>query len=141
MTYNRRGSGRHEVASSEAVTQGIKVQVESSYLPTRSQPDQGEWLFAYRVRITNESSRTAQLVSRHWIITDGQGRIEEVRGKGVVGEQPILKPGESFEYTSGCPLHTSSGTMQGTYQMMTDAGEMFDVEIAPFSLSEPFAIN
>ena len=97
-------------------------------------------MFIYKVLITNEGTRTVQLMSRHWVITDGNGRVEEVRGPGVVGEQPFLEPGESFEYTSGCPLGTPFGTMQGTYQMMR-SGEMFDVEIAPFTLSEPFAIN
>lgn len=130
------------VPTSETVTRGVRVSVDSSFLPGRSRPDQGQWLFAYRVRIRNEGDLTVQLMSRHWVITDGEGRVEEVRGKGVVGEQPVLAPGESFEYTSGCPLQTSSGTMHGTYQMvMKESGEMFDVEIAPFSLSEPYAIN
>lgn len=127
--------------TSEATTEGITVQVESSYLPDRSEPEKGQWLFAYRVRITNQSPATVQLMSRHWIITDGNGKVEEVRGKGVVGEQPTLKPGESFEYTSGCPLETSFGTMEGSYQMVRDGGEVIDVKIAPFSLSEPYAIN
>ncbi len=128
--------------TSEAVTRGIRVQIESTYLAERSQPENGQWLFAYRVRITNEGASTVQLVSRHWIITDGVGRVEEVRGKGVVGDQPVLEPGETYEYTSGCPLQTSSGTMHGTYQMvLSGSGDVFDVEIAPFSLSEPYAIN
>jgi ApaG protein len=127
--------------TSEAVTQGIRVQVESTYLSDRSQPDRGQWLFAYQVRISNEGDSTVQLLSRHWIITDGDGRVEEVRGKGVVGEQPVLKAGESYVYTSGCPLPTSFGTMQGTYQMRREDGEVFDALIAPFSLSEPYAVN
>ena len=127
--------------TSEALTKGIRVRVESTYLADRSEPEKGQWLFAYRVRITNESPASVQLMSRHWIITDGNGKVEEVRGKGVVGEQPTLKPGETFEYTSGCPLETSFGTMQGTYQMVLDSGDVLDVQIAPFSLSEPYAIN
>ena len=126
---------------SEAITQGIRVRVRSVYLPDRSHPDQNQWLFAYTVRIANESTRTVQLISRHWIITDGQGRVEEVRGRGVVGEQPLLEPGTSFEYTSGCPLKTPFGTMHGTYQMTSPQGERFDIEIAPFTLSEPYAVN
>lgn len=128
--------------TSEAVTRNIRVNVESTYLEGRSQPDQGQWLFAYRVRITNEGPTTVQLVSRHWIITDGEGRIEEVRGKGVVGDQPVLEPGQSYEYTSGCPLQTPSGSMQGTYQMLAaESGDMFDIQIAPFSLSQPYSLN
>ena len=129
------------VASSEAVTHGIRVEVRSRYLEDRSRPEENQWLFAYTVRVTNESPRTVQLLSRHWIITDGEGRVEEVRGKGVVGEQPVLRPGESFEYTSGCPLATPTGTMQGTYSMSSSEGDVLDVVIAPFALSEPYAIN
>jgi len=127
--------------TSEALTRGIRVRVQSEHLPDGSEPDEKKWLFTYTVRIMNEGSDTVQLLSRHWVITDGNGKVEEVRGKGVVGEQPVLRPGEAFEYTSGCPLQTSFGTMQGTYQMTTADGTLFDVEIAPFALSEPFAIN
>ena len=127
--------------TSEANTRGIRICVQSAYVPERSEPDQNEWFFAYNVRISNEGNETAQLVSRHWIITDADGRVEEVRGPGVVGEQPVLAPGESFEYTSGCPLRTAFGTMHGTYQMVTSRGERFDAEIAAFSLGEPHAIN
>jgi ApaG protein len=127
--------------SSEAVTKGVRVEVTSSYVAERSAPEEGEWFFAYTVRITNEGSDTVQLVSRHWIITDAEGRRQEVRGPGVVGEQPTLRPGESFEYTSACPLGTSIGAMQGTYQMVTNRGERFDAKIAPFTLSEPYAMN
>jgi len=129
------------VFTSEATTRGIRVRVQSAYIPDRSQPDQQQWFFAYNVRISNEGTETAQLLSRHWIITDADGRVEEVRGPGVVGEQPVLEPGESFEYTSGCPLRTAFGTMHGTYQMVTPGGERFDAEIAAFSLGEPHAIN
>jgi ApaG protein len=127
--------------SSEAVTKGIRVEVTSRYVAERSAPEDGEWFFAYTVRITNAGSQTVQLLSRHWIITDAEGRRQEVKGPGVVGEQPTLRPGESFEYTSACPLGTSIGAMQGTYQMVTTAGERFDAKIAAFTLSEPYAMN
>jgi ApaG protein len=129
------------VDRSEAVTHGIRVEVQSVFVPERSDPDDGQWFFAYRVRITNEGEETAQLVSRHWVIIDGRGRVEEVRGPGVVGEQPVLRPGETFEYTSACPLRTPDGTMHGTYQMVTKDGARFDAEIAPFALGEPRAIH
>ena len=127
--------------SSEAVTVGIRVRVLSEYDDERSEPADGRWFFVYTVRITNESEQTVRLQSRHWIITDAEGRVEHVRGPGVVGRQPILPPGESFEYSSACPLGTSFGTMQGTYQMIDSTGERFEVEIAPFALSEPLSIN
>jgi ApaG protein len=129
------------VDRSEAVTHGIRVEVQSVFVPERSDPDDGQWFFAYRVRITNEGEETAQLVSRHWVIIDGRGRVEEVRGPGVVGEQPVLRPGETFEYTSACPLRTPDGTMHGTYQMVTKDGARFDAEIAPFALGEPRTIH
>ncbi len=127
--------------TSEAVTRGIRVQVTSQYVPERSDPANREWFFIYRVRVANEGSETAQLVSRHWVITDADGDVEEVRGPGVVGEQPILAPGQSFEYTSACPLPTAFGTMHGSYQMVTRGGERFDAEIAPFTLAEPLAVQ
>jgi ApaG protein len=127
--------------TSEAVTRGIRIHVQSAYVPDRSDPDHGQWFFIYTVRISNEGTETAQLVSRHWVITDANGRVHEVKGAGVVGEQPVLKPGESFEYTSACPLETSFGTMHGTYQMVLRNGDGFDASIAPFSLGEPHAIN
>ena len=128
-------------STSEAVTNNVRVEVESQYLPERSQPFQSEWFFAYTVRITNEGAETVQLLSRHWIITDATGHVEQVKGPGVVGEQPVLEPGESFEYTSSCPLKTSTGFMRGTYQMVTEAGVHFDVEIAPFALHEPYTVH
>jgi ApaG protein len=128
------------MSSSEAVTRGIRVVVRSRYLPERSRPEQSHWFFAYTIRIENESDRRVQLVSRHWIITDAHERVEEVRGPGVVGQQPILEPGQSFEYTSGCPLETPFGSMRGTYQMAS-GDDLFDVEIAPFALSEPLSVN
>ena len=127
--------------TSEAVTNNVRVEVESQYAPERSQPFQNHWFFHYTVRISNEGDETVQLLSRHWIITDGNGHVEEVRGAGVVGEQPVLSPGESFEYTSGCQLKTSTGTMRGTYQMVTEEGSHFDIEIAPFALAEPYTVH
>ena len=126
---------------SEAVTQGIRIRVESGYVPERSKPEESRWLFPYTVKITNESSVTVQLISRHWVITDANGKVENVRGPGVVGRQPVLGPGTSFEYSSACPLRTSFGTMHGTYQMVTAENETFDAEIAPFSLALPFGVN
>ncbi len=126
---------------SEATTRGIQVSVQSRYVPEQSDPERGGWLFAYSVRIANVGRETVQLISRHWVITDANGEVEEVRGPGVVGAQPVLKPGESFEYTSACPLGTAFGTMHGTYQMLTEAGEYFDAEIAAFSLSTPYSVN
>jgi len=115
--------------------------VKSRFVSERSSADHGTWFFAYTVLITNEGAATVQLMSRHWIITNADGHVEEVRGPGVVGAQPVLQPGESFEYTSGCPLPTAFGTMHGSYQMVTDDGERFDADIAPFSLSMPYAVN
>jgi ApaG protein len=127
--------------NSEAVTRGVRVEVESAYVPEHSNPPADEWFFAYRVKITNEGDETVQLVSRHWVITDSNGRTEEVKGKGVVGHQPMLGPGESFEYESFCPLRTSFGTMHGTYHMVPNDGDEFDAEIAPFPLGMPDSIN
>jgi len=127
--------------NSEALTRGVRVRVQSEYSPDQSAPSKNQWFFLYTVSISNESAETVQLLTRHWIITDGTGHIEEVRGPGVVGKQPTLKPGDSFEYTSGCPLTTPFGVMEGTYQMVTQDGERFDVKIAPFTLSEPYTVH
>jgi ApaG protein len=127
--------------TSETVTRGVRVQVESQYDAERSEPSRNQWFFLYTIRITNEGPDTVQLLTRHWIITDGAGKVEEVRGPGVVGKQPTLKTGESFEYTSGCPLTTPFGVMEGTYQMVTEGGERFDAKIAPFTLSEPYTVH
>jgi ApaG protein len=129
------------VFTSEAVTQGVRVKVVSRYDPSRSNPHQNQWFFLYTITIINEGLVTVQLISRHWIITNANGKVEEVKGPGVVGEQPVLAPGQSFEYTSGCPLTTLFGTMHGTYQMITAKGERFDAQIAPFTLSEPHALH
>ena len=126
---------------SSASTQGIRVTVQSQYLMERSTPAEGQYAFAYKVRIVNEGSTTAQLRSRHWIITDGDGNVQEVRGDGVVGAQPRLEPGQAFEYTSWCMIPTPHGSMHGTYQMIRDDGELFDAEIAPFALSLPYSLN
>lgn len=121
---------------SSAVTRGVKVEVESEFVPERSNPDRNVYFFVYHVTITNEGQETVQLISRHWIITNGEGRKENVQGPGVVGEQPTLAPGEAFEYTSFCPLDTPFGMMHGTYQMVTEDGMKFEAEIAPFTLSQ-----
>jgi ApaG protein len=126
---------------SEAVTEGVRVRVRSQYLPERSSVPNRQYAFAYTIRISNESSRTVQLRARHWIITHGDGHMEEVRGPGVVGEQPLLKTGDSFEYTSGCVLGTSRGSMKGTYLMVTPDGEAFEATIAEFALELPHTLN
>ena len=127
--------------SSEATTRGVRVEVESRYLPEKSDPGRKRWFFAYDIRISNDGDDVVQLLTRHWIITDGNGNVEEVKGPGVVGNQPVLAPGESFEYTSFCPLTTPFGTMEGSYQMVTDGGADFDAVIAQFALSEPMTVN
>ena len=119
---------------SDAFTDSIRVEVLSRHSPENSRPVQEEWVFEYTVRITNQGTDTVQLVSRHWIITDALEHTEEVSGPGVIGEQPILAPGESFKYSSWCPLKTPTGLMRGTYQMLRAGGEQFDVEIATFAL-------
>ena len=126
------------MSSSEAITKNIRVTVRSQYDPSRSRPNQSQWFFLYTVSISNEGRDTVQLVSRHWVIADGMGKVEEVQGPGVVGNQPVLAPGQSFEYTSGCPLTTPFGSMHGTYQMINQGKEQFDIEIAPFTLTEPY---
>ena len=114
----------------------FSVEVEPSYLPEQSSPAQGLFAFAYTITITNTGQVAAQVVSRHWIITDADGQIEEVKGLGVVGHQPLLQPGQSFQYTSGCRLRTATGTMQGSYFCVAEDGERFDTEIAPFLLDD-----
>ena len=126
-------------STSTAVTDGIRVRVQSQYLPEQSSPRDDRYVFAYTITIANESTYTAQLRTRHWIITDGRGSVEEVKGDGVVGEQPRLSPGQSFQYTSGCVLTTPIGTMHGTYRFWRDDGTYFDAQIAPFSLALPIA--
>ncbi|HSD25747.1 MAG TPA: Co2+/Mg2+ efflux protein ApaG [Vicinamibacteria bacterium] len=126
---------------SDTTTRGVRVEVRTAYVPERSSPADSHYFFSYRIRISNVGEETVQLRSRHWVISDGDGNVEHVRGPGVVGEQPVLEPGEAFEYTSFCPLPTPIGSMQGTYQMVTAGGSAFEAEIAPFSLAVPTAIN
>jgi ApaG protein len=123
----------------EARTRDILVRVAPSFMPDQSDPDEGRWFWAYTVEIENHGLETVQIISRHWVITDARNRREDVRGPGVVGEQPTLKPREAFRYSSGCPLTTPSGTMRGEYQMITVEGEGFEVEIPEFSLDLPNA--
>jgi ApaG protein len=126
---------------SEAVTNNIRVEVLSQHSAENSKPAQDEWVFQYTVRITNLGAETVQLLTRHWIITDASGHVEEVRGPGVVGEQPVLAPGASFKYSSWCPLKTPMGTMHGTYQMVRAGGDQFDIEIAPFALKARYTVH
>lgn len=129
------------VTGSETVTEGIRVEVRARYSPEHSDPARSQWFFLYTIRISNEGSTEAQLLNRHWIIVDATGSIEEVHGEGVVGKQPSLEPGQSFEYTSGCPLGTPFGSMSGTYEMQRSDGVRFEAEIALFELVEPAAIH
>lgn len=126
---------------SNAVTEGIRVSVRSQYVADQSVPTAQRYVFAYTVRIANEGAEPAQLRTRHWIITDAAGKVEEVRGPGVVGQTPYLRPGEHFEYTSGCVLQTARGEMRGSYQMHRPDGRMFDATIAPFVLALPHSLN
>ncbi len=126
---------------SNAITDGIRVTVRSQYVPEQSAPRAKRYVFAYTVRITNEGQLTAQLRTRHWIITDADGNVDEVRGDGVVGAQPTLRPGQHFEYTSGCVLKTPRGTMHGTYRMHREDGHVFDATIAAFELVLPMTLN
>lgn len=126
---------------SSAMTDGIRVRVQSQYLADQSSPRDARYVFAYTITISNEGATTAQLRTRHWVITDARGGVEEVRGDGVVGEQPRLIPGQSFQYTSGCVLTTPVGTMHGSYRMWRDDGSYFDAAIAPFSLASPTSVR
>ncbi len=127
--------------TSSATTQGVLVQVRSEFLEEQSQPALRRFVFAYEITITNRGSEVVQLRSRHWIITDAMGEVQEVKGPGVVGEQPVLSPGESFRYTSGAVLPTARGTMRGTYQMHRADGAQFNAEIAEFLLERPYSLN
>ena len=120
-----------------AVTRKIEVTVTPRFVSERSSPSNGYFFWAYTIDITNLGAETVQLKTRHWIITDGTGRKQEVRGEGVVGEQPVLAPGERFEYTSGVPLPTASGIMTGRYQMVSETGERFEIDVPTFSLDSP----
>ena len=124
-----------------ATTDGVTVRVSVSYLPEQSEPERGRWFWAYHIRLENEGAGTVQLLTRHWVITDGRGARHSVEGEGVVGEQPVIEPGASFDYVSGCPLATSSGAMQGTYRMVREDGAIFDVAIPRFSLFAPAVLH
>ncbi|MFN3434701.1 MAG: Co2+/Mg2+ efflux protein ApaG [Sphingomonas sp.] len=120
-----------------ATTDGVTVRVAVSYLPEQSEPRRGRWFWAYHIRLENESDRTVQLLTRHWIITDGRGARHSVEGEGVVGEQPLIAPGASYDYVSGCPLQTPNGAMQGSYRMIAEDGTAFDAAIPKFALVAP----
>jgi ApaG protein len=120
-----------------AITRGVVVSVEPTYLEANSSPADSQYFWAYRVTIENQGRETVQLRTRHWMITNARGELTEVKGPGVIGKQPLLKPGESYAYTSGAPLDTPSGMMGGSYRMETDSGEWFDIEIPTFSLDSP----
>lgn len=126
---------------SDAVTKDIRVEVLSRYSPENSRPQEGTWVFEYTIRITNQSAQSVQLLSRHWTITDAVEAVKEVKGPGVVGKQPALEPGSSFQYSSWCKLETPTGNMYGTYRMLGAGGAEFDVDIAPFALKAPYTIH
>jgi len=123
------------------MSQNINVDVDTLYIESESSPVNSQYVFAYTITITNEGTEAAKLMTRHWVITDANGHVEEVRGDGVVGEQPYLKPGEGFQYTSGAVLKTPVGTMSGSYHMVTDNGSNFDAEIPEFILSSPRTLH
>lgn len=127
----------HEGAPYSAETEGVLIKVRPSYLAGQSDPEAGRWVWAYQVEIINLSGVPVQVISRHWIITDANGHVEEVHGPGIVGEQPIISPGEGYTYASGCPLATSSGVMVGSYKILTDDGWSFEAAIPAFSLDVP----
>ncbi len=127
--------------TSDAVTNDVRVEVIARYAAEHSQPLEARWVFQYTVRITNLGQDTVKLLSRHWIITDALDHTEEVRGPGVVGQHPVLAPGESFKYSSWCPLKTPTGAMHGTYQMVRSGGQEFDIEIAPFCLRAQYTVH
>ncbi len=122
-------------------TKQISIEVQSRYLEIQSAPESGRFVFSYTITIHNQGDAPARLLNRHWVITDANGKVQEVRGEGVVGQQPYLRPGERFQYTSGTMLETPVGSMHGSYEMVDDAGDHFDAEIPPFSLSLPRALH
>jgi ApaG protein len=129
------------LGTSDTQTEGVRVEVRAEYSAEHSNPGQSHWFFLYTITISNVGATPVQLDSRHWIITDGTGHVEEVRGPGVVGAQPELQPGESFEYTSGCPLSTPFGSMEGTFQMIREDQSTFNARISKFELREPRALH
>jgi ApaG protein len=129
------------VSTSEATTNGVFVEAEARFSEEHSAPHLAQWFFLYTIRITNLGDETVQLLARHWVITDATGRVEEVHGPGVVGEQPVLEPGASFAYTSGCPLRTPFGWMRGRYEMVGASRRRFDAEVASFELRQPQGVQ
>ncbi|NJN64937.1 MAG: Co2+/Mg2+ efflux protein ApaG [Acidobacteria bacterium] len=129
------------MGASDTITHGVRVYARSFYVPDRSVPSRNHYYFGYKIRISNEGQEPVQLVSRHWVITDATGHVEQVRGPGVVGETPRLEPGEAFEYQSACPLRTASGAMRGSYRMQRDDGHSFEAEIGDFTLEMPHSLN
>lgn len=132
---------RNVLSVSNTLTNGVRIIVQPRYVPDQSEPAESQYLFAYHITIRNEGAETVQLLTRHWVITNGEGKVDEVRGAGVVGYQPTLKPGEEFQYTSGCPLSTPVGTMHGSFEMTTQNGARFDAFINAFRLAVPSALN
>ncbi len=128
-------------SSSSVITEGVLVEVLAEYVPDHSSPEQNNYFFIYHVLITNQGDEPAKLITRHWVITNAHGEEEHVRGPGVVGETPRLEPGQSFRYTSACPLETPVGAMRGTYHMVRDDGRMFDAEVGVFTLAVPHTLN
>ncbi|WP_109261101.1 Co2+/Mg2+ efflux protein ApaG [Hyphobacterium indicum] len=128
----------HEISRYECETRGVVVRVEPEFLQAQSDPDAGRYLWSYTIEIENRGEETVQLISRHWLITDASGRVETVRGPGVVGEQPVLEPGQKFSYTSGAPLKTPSGFMRGSFGMACSGGGQFDAIVPAFSLDSPY---
>ena len=126
---------------SSYTTKGVSISVEPEFVPQKSNPMDHEWLFVYHVEIKNEGEESVQLLARHWVITDGDGNEQHVRGEGVVGETPVLQKGQLFTYTSFCPLHTPMGSMRGSYLFRSETGEEFDAVVAPFLLVEPGTLN
>ena len=137
----RRARGTAAVSDVHVPQSRISVEVATQYVEDQSDPRENRYVFAYTITIRNVGPSPTKLLSRHWIITDANGRVQEVRGEGVVGEQPHLTPGQGFRYASGCVLETPVGVMQGSYQMITDAGERFDAPIAPFTLAIPGVVH
>lgn len=129
------------MSTSEALTQGVRVEVESEYISDQSDPQNQFYFFAYHISISNEGAEPVQLINRHWVITDGDGKVEEVKGPGVVGDQPNLDPGDSYSYSSFCPLKTPMGTMKGTFEMQLESGERFDAEVAEFKLEPQYTLH
>lgn len=129
------------IGCSTAVTRGVRVNVRSAFVPERSSESKSRYFFVYQIEIRNEGTETIQLISRHWRISNGFGEVEEIRGLGVIGQQPVIEPGRSFEYSSFCPLSTAVGMMEGTYQLVTGDGAQFDARIETFTLAAPNALN